>query len=246
MNKKITLAYFSLLVFILFAGCKKNDIIKPNVQNVQLIVLPPFVTDSTTAMRTYKLRGTIVSPGRLDMKDYGFFVKLSTSPFQVQLGSAKKAGYVEKDYISSSPLTESDIVMYAILTSGDTLYSTASTTTTPPTMVTSGFQLTSFTLTPLASTDIYLNSNFTYNPMSGYTVTNYDLLYKLSTAPNFTTISLIPFASGNLVSNLSLMQILGITKGNSYDFQIHVLLSPPSGNTAGPFNYTTTTTSSSF
>ncbi|HXB13889.1 MAG TPA: hypothetical protein VNZ45_18010, partial [Bacteroidia bacterium] len=233
MNKKITIAYCSVLLFILFAGCKKNDTLTPNIKNIHLIVLEPSPIDSSAVNRTYKLRGTIVSPARIDMKDYGFFVKSSSSvPTVVSLGSATKAGYVEHDYQSTSLLLDSMIVMYAILQTGDTLYSTTTSSQSLTTANPSSFQIINFNITPNPSVDLYCNSDFIYNPTSGYTVTTYELLYKNSTATTFNSLPLTFQPGLYTVSSLSLVSAVGLLKGTSYDFQLHIVLTPPSGNTA--------------
>ncbi len=249
MNNKIATIICCLLLVFLFSACKKEKSTTPDPHSIDLFVLNPYRLDSTgPTSYTYKLRGSIVSPVKLEINDYGFFVKDNGGPVQLKMGSGYKAGYVEYDYKSASQLMVSDITMYAILKRGDTLYSSISTN--PSTNFSSGInpalQLTSFQLTPLPANDIFLTTGFSYNTGSGYTVGTYELLYKQSTAPNFNSLSLLPYASNNQVSGLSLLQKLGISAGVSYDFEIHIVLNPPSGSSFGPFDLPSNIQTSSY
>jgi hypothetical protein len=245
MNKKIANVLCYVVLIFLFSACKKEKSETPDIHSIDLFVLNPYRIDSTgPTSYTYKLRGTIVSPVKLEITDYGFFVKDNGFPKQVKLGSAYKEGYVENDYPSAYQLNQSDVTMYAILKRGDTLYSSASSSATNfPVFINPNPQV-SFNLNPLPSNDILLNSTFTYDASSNYSVGAYDLLYKQSTAPNFTSFTLIPY--GTTLNNFSLLQKLGITPGVTYDFQINVLLIPPSGSSAGPVPYTSQVQSASY
>jgi hypothetical protein len=242
MNKKITLYTLSLLL-LAFGGCKKqSDILDKN--SIHATVFPPELKDSTSGSYRYLLKGCIVAPSKVDMRDYGFSVANPSIPLQ-SLGSANKAGYVEKEVTSSTQLTESMILFYIITTQGDTILSDTSGSVSS---ASPNFSFQGESITSVVGTDIYLTSNFTYNTASGYAVSNYVLLYELTTASSYTSYPLFsllnPNTPGNYgISGVALSSYLGLIKGTSYNFQVQVTLMNAGGNT---LTYSSPMTTQSF
>ncbi len=240
MNNKNSVLLLALAVSTLFVGCKKETTTTVSNESVAVVAFPAeklanTVQSGTNISNVYRLKGSIIAPGLVDLQSYGFIIKDFSNTYY-PVGSGKKNGLIQLEIPYPIEITQDMIAFYVKFANGDSLrsdingiiYGNSNNIVLPPPSV----SIANYTMTDFVSGSSSLNYNLDYNQASGYFV-NYSILYFRETLTNGSwypmSLPPIPFLQDFEVLGGVMYSISGtLPNGLNYDFYVETEFAPPS------------------
>lgn len=172
MNNKIILPMLLLVYSFFFFGCTtESEEISPNF--VRLIVRN---SSYNSEQSTNVVSGSIISPKRIAITDCGFIFDNGSIIQTFSVGGGQKFGNVSTVIPFPNSIDTSQLTMYAVLESGETLYSKGGVSIGQTNPVTMG--LMDVDVAEFVFEDYIFSTTITRNP--SYQIIDYGVEYKVA------------------------------------------------------------------